>query len=171
MTHDPTGSTATPEKKALLEAFDTVLKTKADERESERLAAEARRRGRGTSRLLLLLCTSVLLLVGVYVFVERPEWIFPAPPPPESLAVREASLRISVANAAQHVERYRQQNGQLPATLAQAGAHGTAIAYDRLTGGYRLEAEVGEVRVTYNSSESLTRFVGNSFKVISRRGK
>ena len=171
MAHDPTGSTATPEKKALLEAFDTVLKTKADERESERVAAEARRRGRGASRLLLLLCTSVLLLVGVYVFVERPDWIFPAPPPPESLAVREASLRISVANAAQHVERYRQQNGQFPGTLAQAGAHGTAIAYDRLTGGYRLEAEVGEVRVTYNSSESLSRFVGNSFKVISRRGK
>jgi hypothetical protein len=171
MAHDPTGSTATPEKKALLEAFDTVLKTKADEREAERLAAEARRRGRGTSRLLMLFCTSVLLLAGAYVFVERPDWIFPAPPPPESLAVREASLRISVANAAQHVERYRQQNGQLPVTLAQAGAHGTAIAYDRLTGGYRLEAEVGEVRVTYSSSESLSRFVGNSFKVISRRGK
>ena len=171
MAHDPTSSTATPEKKALLEAFDTVLKTKADEREAERLAAEARRRGRETSRLLMLFCMSLLLLVWAYVFVERPDWIFPAPPPPESLAVREASLRISVANAAQHVERYRLQNGQLPVTLAQAGAHGTAIEYDRLTGGYRLEAEVGEVRVTYSSSESLSRFVGNSFKVIARRGK
>jgi hypothetical protein len=171
MTHGPAGSTATPEKKALLEAFDTVLKTKADERDAERLATEARRRGRGASRLLVLLCASVLLLVGVYVFVERPDWVFPPPAPPESLAVREASLRISVANAAQHVERYRQQNGQFPVTLAAAGAQDTAIAYDRLTGGYRLEAEVGEVRVTYNSGESLSRFVGNSFKVISRRGK
>ena len=171
MAHDPTGSTATPEKKALLEAFDTVLKTKADERESERQASKARRRGRGASRLLLLLCTSVLLLVGVYVFVERPDWIFPTPPAPESLAVREASLRISVANAAQHVERYRQQTGQLPVTLAQAGAHGREITYDRVTGGYRLDAEAGEVQVTYHSDESLSRFVGNSFKLISRRGK
>jgi hypothetical protein len=171
MTHDSTSPTASPEKKALLEAFDTVLKSKADEREAERLAAEARRRGRGTSRFLILVCTTILLFVTVYVFVERPDWIFPSPPPMESLAVRAASLRISVATAAQHVERYRQQNGQLPLTLAQAGAHGGAITYDRLTGGYRLEAENGEVRVTYHSSESLGRFVGNSFKVISRRGK
>lgn len=171
MTHDSGSPTASPEKKALLEAFDTVLKTKADEREAERLAADALRRGRSTSRFLVLASTTILLFVGVYVFVERPDWIFPSPPPLESLAVREASLKISVANAAQHVERYRQQNGQLPVTLAQAGAHGTAITYDRLTGGYRLEAEIGEVRVTYRSGESLNRFVGNSFKVISRRGK
>ena len=156
MTQDSGSSTASPEKKALLEAFDSVLKTKADEREAERLAAEARRRGRGTSRLLMVVCATVLLFVSVYVFVERPDWIFPAPPQPESLAVREASLRISVANAV---------------TLAQAGAHATAVSYDRTTGGYRLQAEAGEVRVTYNSGETLSRFVGNSFKVISRRGK
>ncbi len=171
MTQDSGSSTASPEKKALLEAFDSVLKTKADEREAERLAAEARRRGRGTSRLLMVVCATVLLFVSVYVLVERPDWIFPAPPQPESLAVREASLRISVANAAQHVERYRQQTGSFPVTLAQAGAHATAVGYDRTTGGYRLQAEAGEVRVTYNSGETLSRFVGNSFKVISRRGK
>jgi hypothetical protein len=171
MAQESGSPTASPEKKALLEAFDTVLRAKADEREAERLAAEARRRGRGTSRVLMLACSTILLFVAVYVFVERPDWIFPAPPAPESVAVKEASLRISVANAAQHVERYRQQTGSFPGTLAQAGAHGTGITYDRTTGGYRLQAESGDVRVTYNSSESLTRFVGNSFKVISRRGK
>jgi len=171
MTQESGSSTASPEKKALLEAFDTVLKAKADEREAERLAEEARRRGRGTSRLLTLVSATILLFIAVYVSVERPDWIFPAPPLPESLAVKEASLRISVANAAQHVEHYRQQTGALPGTLAQAGAHATGITYDRMTGGYRLQAETGEVRVTYHSSESLSRFVGNSFKVISRRGK
>ena len=104
-------ATASPEKKALLEAFDTVLKTAAEEREAERLAAEARRRGRGASRLLLVVCTTILVFVSVYLYVERPEWVFPAPSQPESLAVRQASLRISVANAAQHVERYRQRTG------------------------------------------------------------
>jgi hypothetical protein len=171
MTQESGSSTASPEKKALLEAFDTALKAKADEREAERLAEEARRQGRGTSRLLMLVSATILLFIAVYVSVERPDWIFPAPPPPESLAVKEASLRITVANAAQHVERYRQQTGAFPGTLAQAGAHATGITYDRTTGGYRLQAETGEVRVTYHSSESLSRFVGNSFKVISRRGK
>ena len=171
MSHDSSSPTATPEKKALLEAFDSVLKTKADEREAERAAAEARRRGRGTSRLVMLLCATVLLFVSVYLYVERPDWIFPTPPQPESLAVREASLRITIANAAQHIERYRQQTGQMPLTLKQAGANGQGITYDRTTGGYRLAAESEEVRVTYNSSEPLARFVGNSFKVISRRGR
>ena len=97
MSHDSSSPTATPEKKALLEAFDSVLKTKADEREAERAAAEARRRGRGTSRLVMLLCATVLLFVSVYLYVERPDWIFPTPPQPESLAVREASLRITIA--------------------------------------------------------------------------
>jgi hypothetical protein len=166
--HSPTAS---PEKRALLEAFDTVLKTKAEEREAERAAAEARRRGQGTSRLVMLVSLTILVFVSVYLYVERPDWIFPTPPPPESVAVREASLRITMATAAQHVERYRQQTGQLPATLKQAGAYGEGIAYHRTAAGYRLEGEAGEVRVTFDSTEPLARFVGNSFKVISRRGR
>ena len=162
-------STASPEKKALLEAFDTVLKTKAEEREAELAAAETRRRHRGASRLLMVLCTTFVVFFSVYLYVERPEWIFPHRLGPESLAVREASLRISLANAAQHVERYRQQTGHLPATLQQAGAHGAGISYERTADGYRLAGEGDGVRVTFSSGESLARFIGNSFEVISRR--
>jgi hypothetical protein len=171
MTHDPRISTASPEKKALLEAFDTVLKSKAEERDAELAAAEARRRGRGVSRLLMLVCVTILVFVSAYLYVERPDWIFPTPPPPESLAVREASLRITIATAAQHIERYRQRLGRLPATLAEAGAYGDGIAYHRTGAGYRLEGESDEVRVTFDSTEPLARFVGNSFKVISRRAR
>ena len=76
-----------------------------------------------------------------------------------------------MANAAQHVEHFRQQNHQLPSTLAQTGVQGMGISYDRTADGYRLQAEGPEVRVTFNSGEPLSRFVGNSFKVITRRGK
>ena len=167
-TSAPTAS-ASPEKKALLEAFDTVLKTAAEERERERLAAEARRRNRGVSRLLLVVCAVIVTFVSVYLYVERPEWIFPVASPPESPAVRQASLRISVANAAQHIERFRQQRGQLPATLEQAGANGAGISYQRTAAGYQLEGESKGIRVSFTSGESLTRFVGNSFEVIARR--
>jgi hypothetical protein len=171
MSHDPRTPTASPEKKALLEAFDTVLKTKAEEREAELAAAEAARRGRGLSRLVMLVCVTILVFVSAYLYVERPDWIFPTPPKPESLAVREASLRITIATAAQHIERYRQQAGRLPATLSEAGAYGEGISYQRTAAGYRLEGESDEVRVTFNSTEPLARFVGNSFKVISRRAR
>jgi hypothetical protein len=167
MTHTPNTS---PEKKALLEAFDTVLKTQAEQREAQRAEAEARRR-HGASRLLTLVCTAVTVFVCVYLYVERPDWVFPAPPTPESLVVREASLRISLANAAQHVERFRQRNGRLPATLAEAGAHEAGIDYEPAKTVYKLQADTGDVRVSYDSSEPLGRFVGNSFKIISRRSK
>jgi hypothetical protein len=158
-----------PGKKALLDAFDTVLKTQADEREAERTSAEARRRRRGASRILMVLCATVLVCTSVYLYVERPEWIFAAPPEPESVAVREASLRVEVANAVQHIERYRKQTGQLPTSLQQAGAHGDGVSYERTTAGYRLLGQGDGVRVGYVSGEPLSRFVGNSFEVISRR--
>jgi hypothetical protein len=158
-----------PEKKALLEAFDTVLKTQAEEREAERASGEARRRRRGASRFLMVVCATILMFTSVYLYVERPEWVFPAPPEPESVAVREASLRVGLANAVQHIEHYRQQTGQLPTSLQQAGAHGAGISFQRTTSGYRLLGENDGVRVSYVSGEPLSRFVGNSFEVISRR--
>ena len=167
MTHTPNTS---PEKKALLEAFDTVLKAQAEEREARRAEAEARRR-HGASRLLMLVCTTFIVFVCVYLYVERPDWVFPTPPPPESLVVREASLRISIANAAQHIERFRQRTGRLPMTLAEAGAHGGGLDYEPVNTAYKLLADTGGVRVSYNSSEPLAQFVGNSFKIISRRSK
>ena len=167
MTQSPN---TTPEKKALLEAFDTVLKTQAEEREARRAEAEARLR-HGASRLLMLVTTTILVFVSVYLYVERPEWVFPTPPTPESAVVREASLRISIANAAQHIERFRQRAGRLPATLIEAGAHDYALTYEPGSTGYKLYAELGDVRVFYDSAEPLGRFVGNSFKVISRRSK
>ncbi len=168
-TTPPPNAAASPEKKALLAAFDTVLKTAAEEQDLERLAAEARRRNRGGSRLLLVVCTVVLTFASVYLYVERPEWAFGAPSLPESPAVRQASLRISVANAAQHIERYRQQRGRLPVTLEQAGANGAGISYQRTAAGYQLEGEGEGIRVSFTSGESLTRFVGKSFEVIARR--
>lgn len=162
--------TATAEKKALLEAFDTVLKTQAEQREAERAAAEARSR-RGPSRALLLVCSLMILFTSAYLYVERPEWVFPAPPTPESTAVREASLRISLANAAQHLERYRERSGRFPATLEEAGAHGEGIDYRRTQAGYRLTAQAGELTISLDSSQPLSGFLGNSFEVISRRSR
>ncbi|MBA3259848.1 MAG: hypothetical protein H0T68_10350 [Gemmatimonadales bacterium] len=163
-------SPATAEKKALLRAFDTVLKTQADEREAEQRAAEARRLARARSRPLMWVCAAVMIFITGYLWVEQPEWVFPARAQPESMAVKEASLRIGMANAAQHVERYRQRNGRLPASLSEAGAHGGEIDYEALgADGWRLMGSNGPARLTLTSAEPLTKFLGNSFEVISRR--
>ena len=168
-----TNDTASPEKKALLEAFDSVLQTQADAREAERLEAEARRLARARSRPVMWLCAAIVLFISAYLWVEQPEWVFPTRAAPESMAIREASLRIGIANAAQHVERYRQRNRRLPATLQEAGAHGDGLVYETTGGGtgWRLTGQSGAARLTLPSTEPLAKFLGNSFELISRRGR
>ena len=162
---------STSAKKALLDAFDTVIKTQAEEREAESRAAEARRQARAWSRPLVLICVAVVLFIGAYLWIERPEWVFPTPLAPESVAVEDAGLRITIANAAQHVERFRQRTGHLPETLEEAGAHPLGLRYVVTGSNYRLEGERDGLLVTFASGEPLPAFLGNSFKVISRRGR
>jgi hypothetical protein len=164
-------NSATAEKKALLEAFDSVIKSQAEQREAEQRAEEERRGARARGRPVLWLCAALLLFVGAYLWVEQPEWVFPSRALPESVAVREASLRIGMAGAAQHLERYRQKNGRLPATLRAAGAYDEGIDYEPIGGdGWKLVGVNGPARLTLSSDEPLARFLGNSFEVISRRG-
>ncbi len=164
-------SSATAEKKALLEAFDSVIKSQAEQREAEQRAEEERRGARARGRPVLWLCAALMLFVGTYLWVEQPEWVFPSRALPESIAVREASLRIGMAGAAQHLERYRQKNGRLPATLRAAGAYDEGIDYEPIGGdGWKLVGVNGPARLTLSSDEPLARFLGNSFEVISRRG-
>jgi hypothetical protein len=170
-TRPTTPTTATTAKKALLDAFDTVIKTQADEREAEQRAAETRRRARAWSRPLVLGCTAIVLFIGAYLWIERPEWVFPAPLAPESVAVEEAGLRITIANAAQHVERFRERTGRLPGSLDDAGAHPLGVRYTVTGTTYRLEGERDGLLVAFTSGEPLRAFLGNSFKVISRRDR
>lgn len=164
-------SPATAEKKALLQAFDTVLKAQSDEREAEQRAEEGRRRARARTRPIMWVCAALMLFVAAYLWVEQPEWVFPVQARPESMAVKEASLRIGMANAAQHVERYRHHNGRLPASLPEAGAQSGEIDYEVLgADGWRMVGSNGPARLTLTSAEPLTRFLGNSFEVIARRG-
>jgi hypothetical protein len=162
---------ATAEKKALLEAFDSVLKTQAEERDAQQRAEEARRRARARSRPVMWFCAALTLFLGAYLWVEQPAWVFPVAAPPESVAMKEASLRIGMANAAQHIERYRQRTGRVPGSLAEAGAHGDGLRYEPVgTTGWRLSGGNGPVQLTLTSSEPLGRFLGRSFELIARRG-
>jgi hypothetical protein len=160
------------EKKALIDAFDTVLKTQADERDALHRAAEARRQALARSRPLIAAATMIVLVVGAYLAIMRPTWVFAPQPTPETLALKEASLRISMANAAQHVERFRKRNARLPGSLAEAGARGEGIRYDQIAGSdFRLVGQNGPAHVTFTSRDALSDFLGNSYQIVVRRPK
>ena len=96
-TDTPAVPGASPQKQALLEAFDSVLKKQAEERAAELREAEARRRSRTRVRPSVWALSAVVMFLCAYLYVEQPEWLFPAAAP-ESVAVQEASLRIGMAN-------------------------------------------------------------------------
>ena len=176
MSHDATSlppkSSATPEKKALLEAFDSVMKNQAEERDAELRAAKARRRARTRLGALTWTSLTILALVGGYLWMTKPDWLFPTAAQPESAELRQASLRIGVAAAAQHIKRFQRVSGRLPETLAEAGVSIRGITYHRLgLDTYRLEADEGELHVSLGSHDSLPIFVGKSFEVIGRRSR
>ena len=167
-TETPAGPTA--QKQALLEAFDTVLKQQADAREAELREAEARRRARRRVRPWISASAILSLILCSYLYVERPDWLFPSAAVPESVAIKEASLRIGMVNVAQHLVRHRQRTGALPRTLAEAGTRVNGMTYEPLgSDSWRLIGSNGGVELTLTSRDSLPGFLGNSFEVISRR--
>ena len=168
-TETPTSPTA--QKQALLEAFDTVLKQQAEAREAELREAEARRRAQRRVRPTIAAAALLSLALCSYLYIERPEWLFPAAAVPESVAIKEASLRIGMANVAQHVERHRHRTGSLPATLAEAGTRVDGMTYETLGSTWRLIGANGGIELTLTSQDSLPRFLGNAFEVISRRAR
>ena len=165
-----TPSSPAAQKQALLEAFDTVLKQQAEAREVELREAEVRRRAQRRVRPPIAAAAVLSLVLCSYLYIERPEWISPKPAVPESVAIKEASLRIGMANVAQHVERHRQRTGALPHSLAEAGTRVEGMAYEALgSDAWRLVGSNGGMELTLTSQDSLPRFLGNSFEVISRR--
>lgn len=160
---------ASPQKQALLEAFDGVLKKQAEDREAEQREMEAqRRRGSGVHPAVLALM-GVAIALCAYLYLQKPEWLFPTNTT-ESVAIKEASLRIGMSNVAQHIEHYRAQTGKLPATLVEAGAQIEGMNYQPLDStGWRLIGSYAGIELTLGSGEPLPRFLGHSFEVIARR--
>ncbi|HEX5386039.1 MAG TPA: hypothetical protein VFW66_05000 [Gemmatimonadales bacterium] len=159
----------TSPKQALYDAVGDVMRHQAEERDAEQ-AAERVRRERGPISPVLGACLLVLVSVGAYVAVERPAWLFPPPVHVESHAELEASLRISIASAARRVERFRERHGRLPASLGEAGSDVSGVRFQPVDGGrYVLTGSNGDLSLTYQSTDSLGGFVGESFRTLAER--
>ncbi|MGH7631889.1 MAG: hypothetical protein ACREOF_21345 [Gemmatimonadales bacterium] len=166
----PTPGPAAPKpggKQALLEAAQEVVRRQAEQRRAELDAAQRQR-----SRIspIIAVGSAVILVIVAYLTVERPTWLFPKPPVAESSEVREASLRIGMASAAQRIEKFRQTRNRLPRTLAETGGVLRGIRYERTDSlAYTLRGNSGDLTLTFRSTDSLKAFVGGSFQVIARR--
>lgn len=160
-------SAAQDSKTDLLEAAKAVVKErneKAGQAAARRMQPEVRKR---------VSVLSLLGLGGLLVIVLQPPWLTgPRALPPESPAIVEASVRLSMLREQQRVVDFLKRNGRLPATLSEAGVAVPGLGYEALPQQeFRLFAQAGDSLVVLRSSDSMTLFLGNSLKEIKNRGR
>ena len=164
----PSAGSPTPEKQALLDAFDQVIKADAEQRGKPTVRERARK---WILHPIALLALFVLFGTTIYLGIARPAWLFQRGMPPENAALQDASLRLGMAVQFQRIERYRQANGRLPQKLDDAGAPMQGISYQRVGADqFVLRGRNGAVALTLRSTDPIKEFVANSYTVIQRRG-
>lgn len=158
-----------PEKRALIDAYDTIMKVDAERRDAEtQPGTSSRKRTRPFAWMLLAIAGLGLITL----ILTRPEWIGLRNQLQEAPAVQEASLRFALVMEAQRVARYQRTHGSLPARLEDAGPVMPGVTYRRASPtSYELIGGNGPFRLTYRSSDSPQAFLGRSFTVLRGRGK
>lgn len=91
------------------------------------------------------------------------------PPPPFDAPAVRAGLEFTVFVTATGIEEHRTRTGTLPTTLAQVGLDHPSVTYTVESGAYRLVAETGIHRVTFDQGDDLEPFQ-ESYWTLQRRG-
>jgi hypothetical protein len=157
-------SPGSPDRRALAQAFQDVVRTeqgKQPKRPEPRLGS-----GRRGARPVLFLVAVGLLLT----LLTQPRWLFRRPPE-EPPALQEASLRVRMYVEIDRVERFRTESGRLPQTLLEAGADTSGLTYTPGEGGYTLRGVNNGLTLTYRSDMAPREFLGESYRLITQRGK
>ena len=156
----------TSDRRALVEAYQDVVKSEAGKRGPGGAAADKPQK----RRTALLVTLAIVLLVAFFL---RDQWLVSTRLPPETPEVQEASLKLVTAKAARRIELYQASHaGALPEPVTLAGDLPKGMTYaPNGTGHYTLVMKEGKDSVTYNSTDSISFFVGNSYEVISRRNR
>ena len=95
-----------------------------------------------------------LSVLALYLLIAPPAWVTMNPIDPPDVASMEESLRVAMYFQAQRIEAYRQQHGELPEDLADAGSAISGVQYVRRGAQYQLVGTVGEQALVYDSTQS-----------------
>jgi hypothetical protein len=166
MTTPPPSGSPTPEKKALLDAYEEALKApRAPD------APPRRPRSDGGLHVLTLIAIAALVGLAAWLAIARPGFVFERGAPNEPRAVRDASLRLAMAMQYQRVLRYRDSTGGLPDRLTEVGPVVSGVRYEPIPPDqFTLVGENGDVVLTLRSTDQLRDFVGSAYQVLESRG-
>jgi hypothetical protein len=158
----PPPPTGKPDRRALLQAYQDVVRATQERPAPRRLMVP--------DRTPFWIGVILLILGLIALLVFQPGWLFNRPPA-ESPQVQEASLRIRMYVEIDRVERFRQAHGKLPVNLAEAGGDSTGLSFEHRGEGYILSGSNGQIQLRYQSGESPEAFLGNSYQAVRERSQ
>ncbi len=143
------------------EAADAVAAVLKHAAERDKAVNETPKR-KPTPRWLLPLGIQLSVL-ALYLLLLPPKWVVVNPIQPPDPSTRVEQLRVAMYLQAQRVDSYKQEHGQLPDKLSDAGSTIEGVEYHRQgVNSYQLVATVGEEALVYDSNESAAAFVGTA---------
>lgn len=155
---DPTG------RQALLSAYKDVVESEKQRGKSKGEAAR-----QTSNRLIALTIVTLGLAVALS---QHSKWLDPVKMPEESRQIREASLRLVMGREIHGIEAWRQAHGgALPDSADAARTTLSPFKYQIANGQYTLTGSNGDITLSYQSSESLSTFLGQSYEIVRNRGK
>ena len=160
------GRRATDTKQALLEAAQSALESEAEHQR------ELRKRSPKQRRKIMPAVYALLVAFSTYALLTRPAWLQAPPPPPDTPAVREANLRLTMYTQAIRVHRFVEENGRLPETLGEANATGVGTRLEPLDDNqFVIHGDNGTIELRLGSTDQMREFLGDSFEVLATRGR
>jgi hypothetical protein len=106
---------------------------------------------------------ALAVLVALWLLAAPPEWLPQRTPDRRTAEQRELGLRMVLAVEAARVTAYRDAQGQLPATLADAGSDARSVTYVVVDAGrFRLTATDGPATLSYDSADPLAALLGGT---------
>lgn len=150
------------DRRALLEAYQEVVRTTKARPSVKRLVAPTRQ------PYWMAIGVTIAGLAALLIF--QPSWMFNRPPA-ESPQMQEASLRVRMYVEIDRVDRFKQEKGRFPTTLLEAGGDTLGITYDRRGEGYVLSGHNGPIALRFTYGSSPEAFLGNSYRLIQERHK
>ncbi|MEO8031274.1 MAG: hypothetical protein ABJC74_00860 [Gemmatimonadota bacterium] len=152
------------DRRALLSAYKDVVESEKTRGKSKGGSSQA-----GNGRLLFLTVITIGLVVAM---LNHDRWLDPVKFPPESRQIREASLRLVMSRQIHGIDAWREAHGgALPDSAAAAKTTLSPFKYEVASGRYRLTGNNGDTVLTYESSESLSTFLGQSYEIVRNRGR
>lgn len=158
----------TDQHRILSEALRDVVADQAATAESARAARRVRPRKNPPA---LIVVAVVAWGVLGWLWIARPAWIFGSgvSAPAMSAGERDAHVRYGLYLQHTRVERFREQKGRLPTSLAEAGLVDTGLIFATTSGGYVLEAMAGAATLRLTERMNADSFLGNAVARLPRR--